>query len=177
MSEQLSTCRYLSLILFNSLLAMAATFAMGLLYAHSKELDMLMLQLDLSEQNKSKIFTHIKSNCTELFVVRLKFDLGSAIDLCDDYYLSMTITRTIVILSILYHAYLLCTLFNAYRLSLAITATISIFLFDIPYIIDEWTLHSIQLTLITIGFGMTISHHALSDSDNDLEKKRSKYNN
>ena len=177
MYKQLSTSRFLSLMFVNIIIMATATFSMGLFHSHSNEFNMVRLELHSSERNGSNIFTRIKDSCIKIFIRCPDFDLPSAIDLCNYCYLSMIMTRMVMILSLFYNAYLQCALFYAYRLSVVMVTMVSILIFDIHFIIDEWIVHSIQLTLIMISFGIIIAHYALSNSDDDLQNKRLKSSN
>lgn len=171
MSKILSTLTYMLLLTINTPFIFITGFSIGTFYAHSEEVDTALLRLDLSKQNRTKLWEHIKLNCSNLLIEYPEFDTFPRVELCYDYHLAMNLGKLMIVFSTFYHICLLYRLHGAHRLSTVIMGILSAFFFYVKFINDQWMLILVESILISVGFSIIFGHYAISSYNNNLKKQ------
>lgn len=170
MSKTLSDSTYIYLLMINIPLAALTGFTVGTFLGHSENLDTALLRLDLTKQNRSKIFEYIKSNCSQLMIEYPEFDTFPKVELCHGYHLGMNFGKLVIVFSTFYNVYLLYRLYSVHRLSTVIIGILSTFLLYVKFINDQWILQLVESTMVSIGFSIVIGHYVLSTYSKDLKQ-------
>ncbi|CAF1445971.1 unnamed protein product, partial [Rotaria sordida] len=125
----------------------------------------------LIEQGKDYEIINAGSDCSQLIVEYPEFYTYPEAELCVTYGFSLKLGKLVVILSILYNAYLLYRLFDLPPLPLIVSGVTLTFLFYITFTNNEWTLQALESILILLGFIMISGHNLFLNIDEHMKKE------
>ena len=103
MSKILSTLTYMLLLTINTPFIFITGFSIGIFWAHSEEFEKALLRLDLIKQNRTKLWEHIKLNCSTLLIEYPEFDTFPKVNLCYGYHLAMSLGKLMIVFSTFYN--------------------------------------------------------------------------
>lgn len=171
MPKRLKIIGYVVLVFINGLISTMAGISFGSFLQYEHEVENALIRLNKLNQNKSKIFNYIHSNCSNLILEYPEFALFPQIDLCGQYGLSLEIAKIVVFLSSIYNTILPFMLYGPPILPVIIVSFTSLIMFLCSYTNDYSMVLQSEFITVVAGYLIILTEVVAPNFDDFLKRK------